>query len=305
MTAPVTPCVGWTRTPGDPATSLQLYLGCHRPTWTDQSDVPLFVSMSTIADRRDPWFRGPWALDSGGFTELQRHGEWRDHPQTYGARVARLIAAGLRPDFVAPQDWMCEPIVREGGTAPNGWHFAGTGLTVRDHQELTVDNLLYLREEFDGAGIPWMPVLQGWTLTEYLDCIDLYEAAGINLADEHRVGLGSVCRRQATAEIGAIVAAVTARVPGIRLHGFGVKKAGIERYGHMLASADSMAWSYAARQEGRRNGGRPSLPDCEHTGPCTNCFRYAVAWRDEVLESLRRPTQLGFELPFDTEEIAA
>ena len=52
-----------------------------------------------------------------------------------------------------------------------------------------------------------------------MHCADLYEAAGIHLADQKVVGLGSVCRRQNTARIGAIVSLFADE---LRLHGFGV-----------------------------------------------------------------------------------
>lgn len=52
------------------------------------------------------------------------------------------------------------------------------------------------------------------------------------------VGLGSVCRRQSTAEIGII--AGTLHAMGLKLHGFGVKREGLARYGHCLSSSDSM-----------------------------------------------------------------
>ncbi|MBQ1165703.1 hypothetical protein KBZ21_47770, partial [Streptomyces sp. A73] len=75
---------------------------------------------------------------------------------------------------------------------------------------------------------PWMPVLQGWTLQHYLDCLAMYTDAGIDLAAEPRVGLGSVCRRPATSEINEIVA--TLHSHGLRLHGFGVKTQGLSDY---------------------------------------------------------------------------
>ena len=52
-----------------------------------------------------------------------------------------------------------------------------------------------------------------------------YERRGINLTAEPLVGLGSVCRRQATAEVHTLITALRER--GItRLHGFGFKIAG-------------------------------------------------------------------------------
>jgi hypothetical protein len=107
----------------------------------------------------------------------------------------------------------------------------------------------------------------------------LYESAGVNLAALPRVGLGSVCRRQSTAEI-AVIAGTLAR-RGLRLHGFGVKTGGLHLYGHRLASADSMAWSYAARRE-------PPLPGCTGHQNCANCLRYATRWRDAIAGRLAR-----------------
>lgn len=86
-----------------------------------------------------------------------------------------------------------------------------------------------------------------------------------------------MCRRQSTAEIAVIVGALARR--GLRLHGFCVKTGELHLYGHLLASADSMAWSYAARRE-------PSLPGCTGHKNCANCLVYATAWRSRVLARL-------------------
>ena len=292
------PRVPWIRDPDDPARALAFYLGAHRPRWLECSPVPLFVSFATLAAYRRhgenmPQARCCWALDSGGFTELQRHGRWTWNYLDYGAAVVRLIEdCGAPPAFVAPQDWMCEPWVITGGVHGRV-RFAGTGLDVLAHQHLTVENFCLLREEFASC-VPWIPVLQGWTLGDYLRCVELYRQAGVDLAAEPLVGLGSVCRRQSTAEIAAIVGTLAGL--GLRLHAFGVKRAGLAQYGPQLASADSLAWSYGARpwrgQPGRRGEG------CTHPGPCNNCLTWALQWRDETLASLRRPHQLGIELVF-------
>ena len=113
-------------------------------------------------------------------------------------------------------------------------------------------------------------MVQGWRLADYLACLELYASAGVDLAALPRVGLGSVCRRQSTAEIAVIVTELARR--GLRLHGFGVKTGGLHLYGHLLASADSMAWSYAARRA-------PALPGCTGHQNCANCLTYATRWR--------------------------
>lgn len=287
---PVGPWTHRGRSEPDPARALRFYLGAHRVHWLQVSPVPLCVSFRHLAGRRTmPPVHRPWVMDSGAFTELQLFGTWTRDPDEYGAAVTRLIDdAGHPPTWVAPQDHPCEPWVLHGGVHA-GIRYAGTGLSIEDHQQLTVENYLYLSHEF--PFIPWLPVLQGWTLRQYLSCVRLYEAAGVDLPRQPLVGLGSVCRRQATTEIGQIVS--TLADAGLRLHGFGVKVSGLRRYGHRLASADSMAWSRQARLATTNTRG----PWCTHrSARCNNCLPYAIAWRDRVLSSLRRPVQLELGL---------
>jgi hypothetical protein len=109
--------------------------------------------------------------------------------------------------------------------------------------------------------------------------VELYENAGVDLRREPVVGLGSVCRLQSTREGAAIVTAMAAH--GFNLHGFGFKILGLERVGHLLASADSAAWSSHARH-------RPPLPGHTHKN-CANCIDYALRWRQRVIKAI--PTQ--------------
>ncbi|QFY14263.1 hypothetical protein GBF35_16505 [Nonomuraea phyllanthi] len=232
---------------------------------------PLFVSHRQLARRprrRQLAARCRWALDSGGFTELSLHGRWTTPPAAYAEAVATYAATIGELDFAAPQDWMCEPVMLDR-----------TGLSVAEHQHRTVANYLHLRQI--APDLPFIPVLQGWHLTDYLRCVELYESAGVHLADLPRVGLGSVCRRQSTAEIAHIVA--TLARGGLRLHGFGVKTGGLHRYGRHLASADSLAWSYAARRE-------QPLPQHTHKN-CANCLTYATDWRQRIITRLTTASQ--------------
>jgi hypothetical protein len=276
-------------------TEPEFYLGTHRPYWLRETDIPLCISYSTLAAYSPtrtgnlPQARGRWILDSRGFSELTKYGEWTIGPDTYGQDVYRLIEGVGMPDFAAPQDWMCEPQI-----------LAKTGLDVAAHQRRTIENYLYLTSAYPDA--PWIPVLQGWTLEDYHRCADLYAEAGVDLAAASTVGLGSVCRRQSTEEIGAIVSSLAGR--GYRLHGFGVKTAGLERYGRYLHKADSMAWSTGARIR------KIKLFGCEHRGNCANCLTYALAWRDRVLAVMRAGllrhhvrTMTLFDLPM-TEPVA-
>jgi hypothetical protein len=66
--------------------------------------------------------------------------------------------------------------------------------------------------------------------------------------------VGSLCKRQGDPEaIAAILDAILIDRPDLRLHGFGCKRTSLldRAVRSRLATADSMAWSYAARFEGR------------------------------------------------------
>ena len=238
---------------------MRFYLGIHHPNWLWEVGIPFFVSHRTLRKRKTPFPRawGPWCLDSGGFTEVSKYGKWRTGVGEYIEAVERYQEELGNLVWAAPQDWMCEPHIIEK-----------TGLSVEIHQKLTVENYLELR----GQG-PFIPVLQGWELKDYLECIVMYDNAGVDLTREPVVGVGSVCRRQSTSEAKEIFAYITDL--GVKVHGFGVKVSGLREYGHLLESADSMAWSFAARWE-------PPLPGCEGHKRCNNCRRYAVRWWADI-----------------------
>lgn len=240
---------------------MRFYLGTHETSWLGRTDVPLFISHRRLRKRKSlPRARGRWVLDSGGFSEIAEHGRWTEDPSTYAAATRRYRDEIGGLDWAAPQDWMCEPPM-----------VATTGLSVAEHQHRTVGNLLELRAL--APDLPWAPVLQGWVLGDYLACVALYEAAGVDLTAEPVVGVGSVCRRQSTGEIAEIMGTLAGL--GLALHGFGVKIRGLASYGTHLASSDSMAWSFDARRS-------DPLPGHPHIN-CANCIDWALAWRRKVL----------------------
>ncbi len=97
---------------------MRFYLGTHQPQWLADprcADLPLFVSRRTLSQRKTlPRAVTSWALDSGGFTELQMHGRWTVTPADYVAEVRRFRDQIGRLDWAAPQDWMCEAPVIHG-----------------------------------------------------------------------------------------------------------------------------------------------------------------------------------------------
>lgn len=245
------------------------YLGTHKPDWLERAGVPLFVSFREMNKRKRGYAAvAPWALDSGGFTELSKHGRWGFTAKTYVRRVRSIMDRTPRLAFAAPMDWMCEQEVLQR-----------TGLSVAKHQELTVDNYLELKSL--SSDVPWIPVLQGWTMGDYRRHVDDYARRGVDLRFEPLVGIGTVCRRQATVRASQIM--LWLQDEHIRLHGFGFKTAGLTSSCQYLVSADSLAWSYDARRVKKEYA-------CPWGGThkkCVSCIDYALNWRKNLMAKLR------------------
>jgi hypothetical protein len=252
--------------------------------WRDElADVPMCISRNRLAGYRStpkPARVPALLLDSGGFTELKDHGRWRLTPEQFLTEVRTHLAHidGGQPIAVVQQDMMCEPVVIYGGKTKDGV-FVGTRQyidpdeamsyddLVHEHQRRSTENLVTLRRLAPDLHI--VPVLQGFTRLQYARHAGMLEMAGIRLADEPLVGLGSVCRRQGTAEIDEIVRYFDTL--GLRLHGFGVGIDGLALYGRRLASTDSNAWSF----NGRRDVGLCPHGVVKHEA---NCPINARAW---------------------------
>jgi hypothetical protein len=245
----------------------EFYLGTDAPNWLATVPAPLFVSRRRLARRKSqPVAVTNWALDSGGFTEIHKYGGWQLSADEYADEVDRYAAEVGGMDWCAPQDWMCESSA-----------LAATGLTVAEHQKRTTRNFLELRQLLGALVIP---VVQGWSTDDYRRHRDAYEAAGVDLEEEYRVGVGSICRRNADADIGEVLVALYP----LRVHAFGVKGSALVRYQDYTASADSMAWSATARMS------RVKLSACTHRGStCAHCPRYAQQWRDRLLRQVDQP----------------
>jgi hypothetical protein len=250
---------------------MRFYLGVHKPAWVAATDVPLFLSYRRLAGlRRLPRARGPYAIDSGGFSELSMNARWTFSAARYADDVRRFAAEIGPPDFVAVQDYMCEAAI-----------LAKTGLTVEEHQKRTIASYLELREL--APEIPWAPVLQGWTWGDYEDHVASYERAGVDLRALPIVGVGSICRRQQTTRAAILLRSLASE--GLRVHAFGMKVQGLAAVADCITSADSMAWSYGARRQ--RRDGSARLTNCPHAS-CANCLDYALVWRALLLERLGR-----------------
>lgn len=183
-------------------------------------------------------------LDSQAFRILELHGEHQLTPLQYAATAARLAKLCGRV-VVVTQDYMCEKYIFQKRLEHTGVRF-----TVADHQRLTIARYDALHFHATQRGLVVMPVLQGYKPSEYVDHIQQY---GRRLAFGAWVGVGSVCKRNGDInKIAEVLIAIKQARPDLRLHGFGLKTTALasDLIESLLHTADSMAWSYAARRQG-------------------------------------------------------
>lgn len=239
------------------------YVGLHQPSDAKHFSHA-FVSVNRIRGRKKAIGAGAWIMDSGAFTEISQYGHYRHSVEQYAAEINRWAHDPTLMAAVA-QDYMCEPFIIEK-----------TGLSVEEHQRLTIERYDALVALVDPR-VYVMPVLQGYAVSDYLRHLEMY---GSRLARGAYVGVGSICKRNT--DIGAIEEILTSikrKRPDLRLHGFGLKTTALSSWvvRDCLHSADSMAWSFAARKAGRN----------------------ANDWREakRFIERIKvKPTQLSFVL---------
>lgn len=240
---------------------MQFYVGLHQPSDAQHFDHCM-ISVNRLRRRRKPLGCGRWLLDSGAFTELYRHGRYRHSPAEYAAQIDRLSQFGIL-QAAASQDYMCEPFILDI-----------TGLSIADHQRLTIERYDTLRSL---TSVYVLPVLQGYAPSDYVAHLAQY---GERLASGAWVGVGSVCKRNSDmGAIEAVLIAIKTARPDLRLHGFGVKTTALQSsiVRELLFSADSMAWSYAARRQGRS----------------ANDWREAKAFAQQIAQ--QRPVARGWQ----------
>lgn len=242
---------------------MRFFVGLHQPIDAQHFDAA-FVSVNRLRGRKSGFIVGDWIMDSGAFTTIHTHGGYPEPVSEYAGQIRRWKSCG-RLLAASAQDYMCEPAMLKR-----------TGLTIADHQRLTVERYDALVVEDVGTYI--LPVLQGYAPRDYVAHVRQY---GDRLGHGAWVGVGSICKRNGDPRaIEAVLLALKTERPDLRLHGFGCKTtalgSGLVR--ELLYSADSMAWSFAARKA-RHHG------DKTRSG---NDWREARRWA-EAMES--RPVQ--------------
>lgn len=181
----------------------------------DHPAAGVMVSVTQLSRRRSDFVVDDWIMDSGAFTEVARHSGYGRPVEWYFQKVLRWAKCGNLLAAVS-QDWMCE-----------GFVLKRTGLSIKEHQRLTIERYDALVHLAAGSlSPPIMPVLQGYSVSDYLVHVDQYSA---RLAPGSWVGIGSVCRRNGAPEqVRDILRAVKNKRSDLRLHGFGLKHTSLE-----------------------------------------------------------------------------
>jgi hypothetical protein len=92
----------------EPPFKSRFLLGTHQPTWLRHVDIPLFVSHTRLhRQRRLPRAHCQWALDSGAFSEIAIHGEYR---RPAGPVFLAVDPAGRPPSISPPPRAVPGPI---------------------------------------------------------------------------------------------------------------------------------------------------------------------------------------------------
>jgi hypothetical protein len=204
------------------------------------------ISANVLRRRQSGFPATRWMMDSGAFTEISTYGTYRHSCKRYARQIIQWSLSGSLVAAVS-QDYMCEPFILQK-----------TGLTVEDHQRLTVERYDQIRAALPGwvlDHVTFLPVLQGYEPEEYVRHLEDY---GDRLAEGMWVGVGSVCKRNADpSSVRAVLSAIRAERPDLHLHGFGIKTTALADRGVLrdLWSADSMAWSRSARYAGKDANG--------------------------------------------------
>lgn len=214
---------------------MRFFVGLHQPSDARHFEAS-FVSVNRLRNRKGPFKVTDWIMDSGAFSTITTHGGYPHPVDEYAAHIRRWRRNGHLVAAVS-QDYMCEPAM-----------LAKTGLTVSEHQRLTIERYDALLRCDVGCYI--LPVLQGYAPSDYVAHMTQY---GNRLGGGAWVGVGSICKRNKSPSlILDVLIAIKTERPDLRLHGFGLK---ITALGNgtiraLLESADSMAWSFAARRTG-------------------------------------------------------
>lgn len=190
------------------------------------------------------------AADCGGFVATFKWGKYPYSPEQY---VEWLY--GWRPQWAATMDYCCEPEV-----------LGKTDGIVRERQQQTTEMARHFWRTWQDAPWHWVPTVQGWTVEDYRrhayelkSLID--EMSDFYGPDSHfRVGIGTLCRRASVEMIHEVTRSVSAILPGVPLHLWGIKLGALQAplaLPESVTSVDSAAWNglfRTGREEWKTSG---------------------------------------------------
>lgn len=230
------------------------------PCLLSDMDQPALLSAGSLWDKRRRCFRKPGdaiqmldcALDSSGYVRMKAGG--------YPWEVSEYVnlAASHEWAWWAQMDLPCEPELASDRQRVRGRQFVSAHLLA---------GCLAQARIWRDQGCFWLtdpvPVLQGWHPEDYQVCAEKYDEVLRGRWPE-LVAVGSMCRRHLRGpdSLGAVLQALEVLPKHVRLHLFGVKGSALAqlRDNPRIASVDSQAWDFAARQRARKEG-RPCSND--------------------------------------------
>ena len=247
-----------------------------------EQDFPVMVSAAAFWDQASSRFRIPEAtnltelnvaLDSAGFTAMAN---WKAKgPQPGMARIFPWgyaqyleLASLLNPAWFSAPDLCVEPEICRSQEEID-YRIDATATLLEGTLRIVYAWQNELAKECSPSTVasmvrPPVPILQGWSSTDYLRCLDLIMQVWRRwepwIAPPKLIGVGSVCRRtlhHPKHGLHAILAGLEGNLPSqARLHLFGVKGTCLQDLKMLdwVASADSMAWDYSARLKAHREG---------------------------------------------------
>lgn len=246
-------------------------------------DYPVMVSANAFWDTKTLSFKKPTytdldecdvALDSAGFTAMhlwkskgKQRGMAGVFPWTYEEYLEFATSFGAA--WYSQPDLCCEPEIAKDAEAID-YRIRVTATLLEGCLHVLHRWHQMLADQGASPSViasmvpPPVPVLQGWSVSDYLKSLDLMQEVWARwtpwLAPPALIGLGSVCRRTLVDHqhgLYALLAALEGRLPkGAKLHLFGVKGAALAEVKMLpwVASADSMAYDFGARVEARKTG---------------------------------------------------
>lgn len=189
-----------------------------------------FVSANRLWKRKSLFEINEWIMDSGAFSEIQKHGDFVHEKEEY-----LDLATKFNPLYFVSQDYL----VFDGDNEAE----------IKEKQKKTIERFSWFFSKKQNV----MPVIHGNTPRQYLDHLKAY-----NFPNGAYVGVGSLVPKGLGLKTW-ILEEIKSFRPDLKLHGFGLKKTELcnSRIRELIYSADSMAWSFAARM----NGGSPHDPN--------------------------------------------